>query len=108
LCKTEEDVFKAIRNSIRTTFIVSDKAGYQLILDLMSGISFNHSINNIIILNKNDEDELPEELLKKVEEFNNPKSEEAKQPAGAKKKPAKAPTPVVVTQVKLSIKIVKD
>jgi len=51
---TQKDTFGAIANSIRTTLIVSDKHGYELVYDLVSGISFNHSISSIIILNEGD------------------------------------------------------
>ena len=41
---------RLIDSSIRTTLIVSDDAGYDLIEQLFSGLSFNYSIVCIIIL----------------------------------------------------------
>ena len=64
------DTFGAIKDSIRNTLIVSDRYGYELIWDLVSGISFNHSISAIIILME-DEQNKDEELKKWVENFNN-------------------------------------
>ena len=48
---TQEATFSAIKDSIRATLIVSDSLGYDLARELTSGISFNHSISAIIILN---------------------------------------------------------
>lgn len=36
-----EATFSAIKDSIRTVLIVSDRAGYDLVKDLCSGIAFN-------------------------------------------------------------------
>jgi hypothetical protein len=49
-----EATLGAIDKSIRTVLIVSDRAGYELVKDLTSGIAFNSSISSIIILNADD------------------------------------------------------
>jgi len=43
-CKTQDELFNKLDESIRATIIVSDAHGYDMIRALMSGINFNKTI----------------------------------------------------------------
>ena len=51
-CRTPEEVFGCIDQSIRTTLIIDGEEGFNFIKQLFSGISFNYSICGIIIYDK--------------------------------------------------------
>ena len=57
-CRTKEEVFGCVDQSIRTTIIVeADEEGLNFLSHLFSGISFNYSIIGVIIYDKREDTE---------------------------------------------------
>ena len=51
---SEEELMGCIDCSIRTTLIVSDEAGYDIVKELFKGFNLNHTILNIVIYDEQD------------------------------------------------------
>ena len=46
---SEEDLMDWIDRSVRTTLIVSDNVGYNIVYEFFNGFNLNHTILNIVI-----------------------------------------------------------
>jgi hypothetical protein len=69
-CRTPEEVFGCVDQSIRTTLIIDGEEGLNFIKHLFSGISFNYSICGIIIFDKKYSDENEsQKLLDMIKEW---------------------------------------
>ena len=69
-CRTPEEVFGCVDQSIRTTLIIDGEEGLNFIKQLFSGISFNYSICGIIIFDKKySDDGESKKLLEMIKEW---------------------------------------
>lgn len=53
-CTNRDELFDKLEESIRTTIIVSDRAGFDLVRAMISGVNWNKTLCNVIIMNNSD------------------------------------------------------
>jgi len=53
-CTNRDELFDKLEESIRTSIIVSDRAGFDLVRSMISGVNWNKTLCNVIIMNNSD------------------------------------------------------